>query len=109
MKAVAREINTGQHHQASHTLVRVGVALSQIHLQRRFKNIVILGGVEQTLMAMQKVTSLLGKTLSESALSHCSRWCIMPHFFRDVIKAVTKQVNTGQLHQATQTLVRFLH
>ena len=57
MKAVAREINTGQHHQASHTLVRVGVALSQIHLQRRFKNIVILGGVEQALMAMQKVTS----------------------------------------------------
>ena len=69
MKAVKKELNTGQHHQATQTLVRAGLALSQIRLQTCFKNIVILGGVEQTLMAMQKVISLLGKkTLSESAI-----------------------------------------
>ena len=61
MKALTRQVSTGQYHQASHTLVRVGVALSEIRLQRRFKNIVLLGGVEQTLKAMNKVISLLGK------------------------------------------------
>ena len=61
MKALTRQVSTGQYHQASHTLVHVGVALSEIRLQRRFKNIVLLGGVEQTLKAMQKVISLLGK------------------------------------------------
>ena len=46
MKAVAREINTGQLHHATQTVVRVGLA-PQIRLQRRFKNIMLLGGVEQ--------------------------------------------------------------
>ena len=56
MKAVTKELNTDQHHQATQTLVRIGLALSQIRLQRRFKNIVLLGGVEQALIAMRKAT-----------------------------------------------------
>ena len=76
MKALTRQVSTGQYHQASHTLVHVGVALSEIRLQRRFKNIVLLGGVEQTLKAMQKVISLLGKkkTLYGEEWSLLQRW-----------------------------------
>ena len=68
MKAITKQVNTGQHHQASHTLRRLAHAIPKICPQSRFKTIVILGGVEQTFMAMQKEISLLVKTLSESAL-----------------------------------------
>ena len=75
MKAVTKELNTGQHHQATQTLVRIGLALSQIRLQKRFKNIVLLGGVEQALMAMMKETSMLEKRHFHKVHSLVVSWC----------------------------------
>ena len=54
--------------QACQTLTTLAQELSQIHLQRQFNNIVILGGVEKALMAMKKVISLLRKHIDGGLL-----------------------------------------
>ena len=61
MKAIRRQVNTGQYHQASYTLKRLAFSISEICLQRQFKNAILLGGVEQALMAMQKIISFARK------------------------------------------------
>ena len=77
IKTVSRELNVGDNHQACATLRTLGKGLSTIRLQRRFKSVVILGGVEKTLIAMKKVISLLGKRHFQKVHSLMVGWCRM--------------------------------
>ena len=61
VKTISRHLSAAQHHQACKTLERIGREMGNIRGLRQFKNIVLLGGVEKSLMAMKEVISLLGK------------------------------------------------
>ena len=102
MKAVTKELNTGQHHQATQTLVRIGLALSQIRLQRRFKNIVLLGGAEKALISHEEGNTRLETSAMLHVLIYHFTHTSLP-FYRQLMKWVSRELNAGQHHQACES------
>ena len=51
MMVLSRELRWGQHHNAC----KMATSFNKIQVQRTFKNVALLGGVEQALMAMKEV------------------------------------------------------
>ena len=91
------------------------MAISEIWPQRQFKNIV-LDGVEQTLIAMQKVTSLLGKasllqTTDEDDIKKDQHQTEPPGHLQKpgyacslIIRNIPAKVSAGQYNQGSHTL-----